>query len=247
MRSRQCERLVESHRSRRLRALAVEGGADRRLGSRPDAAEPPAAARPRPPRAAPRRSGSQGRRRSACPGARRIRAGGRERRARATFSRRSSSTSASRPVSTSSRSRASIPGPIPRSSRTRPLRTRSATGTGAAAMRSPPRLKARAAYDSAPASSRSAAYSWRAAPSSALVGAPRGIARRYRAVRLCERAVRGDPRFDGDVRRGRAALDARTLLRSASIRSVGSSSSGSGSSGAFPARFALIRAHSSSR
>ena len=33
----QRERLVEPHRSRRLRTLAVEGGADRRLGSRPDA------------------------------------------------------------------------------------------------------------------------------------------------------------------------------------------------------------------
>ncbi len=40
----------------------------------------------------------------------------------------SSSSSAIRPVSTSSFSRASIPGPIPRSSRTRPARTRSATG-----------------------------------------------------------------------------------------------------------------------
>ncbi len=33
----QHERLVQAHRSRRLRTLAVEGGADRRLGSRPDA------------------------------------------------------------------------------------------------------------------------------------------------------------------------------------------------------------------
>ena len=37
---------------------------------------------------------------------------------------------ASSPVSTSSRSRASIPGPIPRSSRTRPCPTSSATGAG---------------------------------------------------------------------------------------------------------------------
>ena len=40
----------------------------------------------------------------------------------------SSSSSAIRPVSTSSFSRASIPGPIPRSSRARPARTRSAIG-----------------------------------------------------------------------------------------------------------------------
>ena len=40
----------------------------------------------------------------------------------------SSSSSAMRPVSTSSFSRASIPGPMPRSSRARPARTRSATG-----------------------------------------------------------------------------------------------------------------------
>ena len=33
----ECERLVESHRSRRRRPPPVEGGADRRLGSRPDA------------------------------------------------------------------------------------------------------------------------------------------------------------------------------------------------------------------
>ena len=47
-------------------------------------------------------------------------------------SRSSSVSSAISPVSTSSRSRASIPGPIPRSRRTCPFRTRSATGTAAA-------------------------------------------------------------------------------------------------------------------
>ena len=46
--------------------------------------------------------------------------------------RRSSASSAISPVSTSSRSRASMPRPIPRSSRTRPCRTSDATGTGAA-------------------------------------------------------------------------------------------------------------------
>ena len=46
--------------------------------------------------------------------------------------RSSSRSSSISPVSTSSTRRASMPGPIPRSSRTRPLRTRSATGAGVA-------------------------------------------------------------------------------------------------------------------
>ena len=49
-----------------------------------------------------------------------------------TSSRSSSRSSAISPVSTSSRSRASIPGPIPRSWRMRRVRTSSSTGTGAA-------------------------------------------------------------------------------------------------------------------
>ena len=51
--------------------------------------------------------------------------------------------SARRPVSTSSRSRASIAGPIPRSSRTRPCRTSSATGAGVARISSAARRYAR--------------------------------------------------------------------------------------------------------
>ena len=54
------------------------------------------------------------------------------------------------PVSTSSRSRRSIPGPIPRSSRTRPLRTSSATGAGVARMRSAARRYARTLQCAAP-------------------------------------------------------------------------------------------------
>ena len=73
--------------------------------------------------------------------------------------RRSSVSSAISPVSTSSRSRASMPRPMPRSSRTRPCRTSEATGTGAARTSSAARRYARALYGFASASSRSAAIS----------------------------------------------------------------------------------------
>ena len=59
------------------------------------------------------------------------------------------------PVSTSSRNRASIPGPIPRSSRTRPARTRPATGTGADRIVSAARRYARGMYGFVSASSSS--------------------------------------------------------------------------------------------
>ena len=65
----------------------------------------------------------------------------------------SSSSSAIRPVSTSSRSLASIPGPIPRSSRTRPACTRSAIGALVSRISSAARRYARAVYVLAPARS----------------------------------------------------------------------------------------------
>ena len=55
----------------------------------------------------------------------------------------SSSSSAIRPVSTSSRSRVSIPGPIPASSRTRPWRTSAATSAGVERIMSAARRYAR--------------------------------------------------------------------------------------------------------
>ena len=54
-----------------------------------------------------------------------------------------SSISTSPPVSTSSRRRVSIADPIPRSSRTRPVRTSSATGAGVARISSAARRYAR--------------------------------------------------------------------------------------------------------
>src|SRR5215210_4592748 len=72
-------------------------------------------------------------------------------------SRSSSTSSAMVPVSTSSRSRASIPGPMPRSSRTRPDRTSWPTGTAAPRMVPAARRYARTVYGLASRSSSSAA------------------------------------------------------------------------------------------
>ena len=108
-----------------------------------------------PPRGARRRCARRAPARSRPSASRRARGSGRGRRDPGASSRSSSASSAISPVSTSSRSRASIPGPIPRSSRTRPGRTSSATGIGAPRIVSAARRYARAVYGFASASSSS--------------------------------------------------------------------------------------------
>ena len=73
--------------------------------------------------------------------------------------RRSSSSSAMVPVSTSSRIRRSIPGPMPRRSVARPLRTSSATGSDVPRTSPAPRRNARTEWPLAPESSSRTAYS----------------------------------------------------------------------------------------
>ena len=74
-----------------------------------------------------------------------------------TSSRSSSRSSAISPVSTSSRNRPAIPGPIPRSSRTRSVRTSAVTGAGLERIVSAARRYARTVYGLASASSSRAA------------------------------------------------------------------------------------------
>src|SRR5256714_7034230 len=97
------------------------------------------------------------------------------------------------PVSTSSRSRASIPGPIPRSSRARPARTRAPTGTAAPRIVSAARRYARTVYGFASRSSSSEARASRRSAISALPTASGAQARAPQAPGGTA-LVRGDRR-----------------------------------------------------